>query len=200
MSNVGIMNTLSDPSISLSKFDVGERQLHQAVLLFFRGEDAVSVHTLSEAAFQVLYDIRGSFGASSILRDNERIRPDKKSEWLSILSRSRNFFKHANRDKHDVHEFRDSFNHFSLLDCVNLHVSIKKRWTPETFLYAVWFGLRYPDLLLEDDAMSTTLQALRSQGRAPDVNRLSSFYTGITELRSGTFVLGNVVTFAGLSE
>ena len=39
-----------DQPLLLSKFDVAERQLLQAIRLFFKEEDEVSIHTLSEAA------------------------------------------------------------------------------------------------------------------------------------------------------
>ena len=77
----------------LSKFDVAERQLNQAIHLFFENGDPVSVHTLSEAAAQVLYDIRHKFGAESKIRDSDIIKPEFKKEWLASLFSSRNFFK-----------------------------------------------------------------------------------------------------------
>ena len=119
----------------LTKFDVAERQLLQAIRLFFAGGDPVSVHTVSEAAAQVLYDIRGFLGIENRLRDSDLIRSEYRREWLATLGRSRNFFKHADRDPSDVHEFKDEFNHFSLLDGVGMYGPAKGSWTPETIVF-----------------------------------------------------------------
>jgi hypothetical protein len=67
----------------LSKFDVAERQLLQAIRMFFGEEDPVSIHTLAEAAAQVLNDIGEKYGARSFLRDSDIIREDKRKEWLA---------------------------------------------------------------------------------------------------------------------
>ncbi|MCI0917470.1 hypothetical protein JNA64_09870 [Pseudomonas stutzeri] len=58
----------------LTKFDAAERQLLQAIRLFFREEDAISIHTLPEAASQILYDIGKETGIKSMFRDSDRIR------------------------------------------------------------------------------------------------------------------------------
>ena len=42
--------------IVLTKFEVAERQLLQAINMFFREDDPVSIQTLAEAANQVLHD------------------------------------------------------------------------------------------------------------------------------------------------
>lgn len=104
--------------MKLTKFDVAERQLLQSIRLLFRDEDPVSIHTLSESALQVLRDIGSEFGTTSRLRDNDLIRPDKKKEWYRALAKSRNFFKHADKDKTSIHEFDTEANIFSILDDV----------------------------------------------------------------------------------
>ena len=142
-SNVSIMST-AEYVLKLSKFDVAERQLLLAIRLFFSSEDDVSIHTLSEAAGQILHDIGKDAGVSSIVRDSDRIRPERMKEWLAAIFKSRNFFKHADRDKGDVHEFKPEFNDMSLLDAVNMYSTLKRRWTPETLIFLVWFGLKYP--------------------------------------------------------
>ena len=111
---------MSGQSILLSKFDVAERQFNQAVALFFDRADPVSIHTLAEASFQVLYDIRAQFDGVSLVRDSEYVRTEKKKEWNGYMVASRNFFKHADRDPDAVQEFMDIFKHFSMIDAANL--------------------------------------------------------------------------------
>jgi hypothetical protein len=192
---------MSTSSLRLTKFDAAERQLNQAIRLFFSGGDEVSVHTLAEASAQVLYDTRTQHGGgSSLIRDSDWIRPEHRKEWLSYAHRSRNFFKHADRDGSDVHEFKDVFNHFSLLDSVNLYLSAKKSWTPETLLFFGWFVLTYPDLLHKDDhAMTSFLDQQISGDNPVDPANFRAIAECIDELRSGRRSLPNVTLELGLS-
>lgn len=186
--------------LKLTKFDVAERQLNQAISLFFSGGDPVSIHTLAEAAAQVLYDIRSRHGGTSLIRDSDYIREERRKEWLSYAFKSRNFFKHADRDGNDVHEFKDVFNHFSLLDAVNLFLTAKKSWTPETLLYFSWFSLSYPHLIKKDSDMSVLVEQWQSGVNQMDPNDLPTISACLVELRSGRLVMPGVSLELGLSQ
>jgi len=191
-----LMTNSPTEDLHLTKFEVAERQLTQAIRLFFLKQDPVSIHTLAEAASQVLYDIGGEHGVKSIMRDNASIRPEKLKEWLVALHKSRNFFKHADRDKLATHEFKEIFNDMSLLDAVNMYVTIKKRWSPESAMFFVWFGLNYPQLLAEG---SPHIEILNNIREGPMPNDKSYFFELIEELRSGGTVMPHVVTYLGLN-
>lgn len=187
--------------LKLSKFDVAERQLNQAVALFFREEDPVSIHTLAEAATQVLYDLRESFGGTSLLRNSDRIREEHKVEWNACLVRSRNFFKHADRDPNEVHDFREEFNHFSLIEAVNLYLSAKKRWTPESLLYFAWFMARYPNFVKPDPLLSSVRAGLVGISSGQNLSdRRFLFAKGLVELRSGSWTMAGITLELGLPE
>ena len=140
-----------------TKFDVAERQLLQAIKLFFNNEDPISIHTLSESAGQVLNDIGKEYDAISFIRTNDLIKPEKRTEWLNHIFKSRNFFKHANKDKNEVHEFKSEFNDFSLLDSVNMYCSIKKKWVPETIMFQMWFSANYPSVLIKESEFNQVI-------------------------------------------
>ncbi|GAA6130164.1 hypothetical protein [Halopseudomonas sabulinigri] len=182
----------------LTKFDAAERQLLQAIRLFFREEDAISIHTLSEAASQILYDIGKETGIKSMFRDSDRIREDKKKEFFSYLFKSRNFFKHADKDKDETHEFKDEFNEFSLIDSVNLHSALKKKWTPETLVFDVWFCLHRPNLLIPNTEYSNLISKIKSDRIFPSTNEKSQFYEVIEQLRSGKSTAQNLTLAFGL--
>lgn len=186
-----------ETSLKLSKFDVAERQLLLAIRLFFSSEDEVSIHTLSEAAGQILHDIGKDSGVSSIVRDCDRIRPERKTEWLAIIFKSRNFFKHADRDKDSVHEFKPLFNEMSLLDSVNMYCTLKKCWTPETIIFLVWFGLKHPNLIKEDGVIRAVLLKLSSGWDAPGPTDKAFFGKAIGALRSGALRVPNVTLELG---
>jgi len=179
-------------SLVLSKFDVAERQLNQAIRLFFEGGDPVSVHTLSEAAAQVLYDIRRILGTESKLRDAKLIREEYRKEWLAALAKSRNFFKHADRDPTDVHEFKEEFNHFSLLDGVAMYAAAKHYWTPETIVFFMWFGAMYPDLLKPDPKLDPIMNKARLDHQRDPTGHKAMCARAIQEMRAGRVAVPNV--------
>lgn len=190
---------LDDTPIVLTKFDVAERQLFQAIKMFFAEEDAVSIHTLSEAAGQVLHDIGKSKGVLSLARDYEGIRPERKKEWLAAVFASRNYFKHADKDADGLHEFKNAFNDFSLLDAINMHSTLKKGWAPESLIFTVWFGLQHPSIVKESSDLDDALNKIRSQrfGATPDNKAL--FGRLISALRSGEISAPNVTLASGVA-
>lgn len=182
----------------LTKFDVAERQLAQAIQLFFEGGDPISVHTLAEAATQVLHDIKGQFGAKSIFRDSERIRPEREREWLAALNKSRNFFKHADKDAADTHEFKEGFNHFSLMDAVNMYLTAKDAWTPEAIVFFQWFSITYPEVLIGDAPFAVLLADYRQIAPPDDASRRALAAEAIRTFRNGERVPKGVVLYWGL--
>jgi hypothetical protein len=184
--------------LRLTKFDVAERQLNQAIALFFGGGDPVSIHTLAEAAAQVLYDIRSQHGGTSLTRDSNLIREEKKKEWLSYVFRSRNFFKHADRDANATHEFKDTFNHFSLLDATNLYLTAKKAWTPESLLYFSWFALSYPHLIKKGDEMAHLVEQWQRGANAIDADDFPTIEACLLELRTGRLKIPGLSLELGL--
>ncbi len=195
------MNKQSDnrPYI-LTKFDVAERQLLQAIKMFFSKEDSVSIHTLSEAAGQVLYDIGKSNGVISLTRDCELIKPERKKEWLTAVFKSRNFFKHADNDAAATHEFRAVFNDFSLFDTVNMYTSIKKCWTPETLLFLIWFGHRYPELFNQESEFISALERIRHINKKATSTDKAFIANALTKIRSGKLVVPNITLEFGLQK
>lgn len=183
----------------LTKFEVAERQLNMAINLFFQEQDPVSIHTLAEAASQILYDISSDYGAKSIIRENKSIRPDRKKEWFTAIHSSRNFFKHAERDKYEIHEFKDEFNYMSILDAVNMYISIKTKWTPESLIFYSWFGIKYPHLMIKDTETYTLTNKIISGPQTPSPKNKKFFSDVIRRARGGN-ELTNVVLYSGLGK
>lgn len=181
-----------------SKFDVAERQLLQAIRMFFSDEDPVSIHTLAEAAAQVLNDIGDRYGAKSILRDSDMIREEKRKEWLGLIFKSRNFFKHADRDKDELHEFKNEFNDFSLLDAINMYATIKQKWVPETLVFQAWFSVAHPNLMKDGTDWSKMFEAARLDGHLPDPQNKQLLLKSINAMRQGIYVLDNLTLKYGL--
>lgn len=184
----------------LTKFDVAERQLLLAIKLFFDEEDGVSIHTLSESAGQVLYDIGQGQGVFSIVRDWDRIVPERKKEWLAAVFKSRNFFKHADKDPDATHEFKDEFNDMSLMDSVGMYSTLKKQWTPETIVFNTWFGLAHPGILKKGTPFEANLSTLASDPTLPGPSNKPFFGKLIRHLRSSNGAVPGICLTYGLSE
>ena len=184
--------------IVVTKFDVAERQLLQSIHMFFREDDIISTHTVIEAANQVFSDIGKDYGVKSILRDNDIILPAKRKFWLNELFRSRNFFKHADRDKDDKHEFKSMFNDFSLFDGVSMHRSIRKVSVPETLLFEAWFYLTYPDLLVDGSKIQLLIASMLEKQDFPKVENKEDWYGLLKSLRDGSESIKGVSLSYGL--
>lgn len=184
--------------LKLTKFEVAERQLLLAINLFMQESDPISIHTLVEAASQVLYDIGSKYGASSFLRDSDKIKEEYKQEWLYHLSKSKNYFKHADRDPDDIHEFNTVSNDFSLLDAINMYETIKKQWVPETIAFYIWFGVEYPQMLKAGTDFAAIFREGQANGTLPKEPDKRKMATLITMIRNGEIVLENVSIDLGL--
>lgn len=168
----------------LTKFDVAERQLHQAIRMFFTNEDPVSIHTLAGAAGQVFSDIGKADGVKSIMRDNARIRPERYKEWLQVINASRNFFKHADKDSSHTHTFREMLNHTFILDAALMHYTLKPGWTPETILFNIWFSKAHPKIMAQNESLTALRDQLLWNNRPLDHEDRSTFAEVIAVLRS----------------
>ena len=60
----------------LTKLDVAERELREAIWLLFHDRNAVAVHTLATSALAILEDIADQRGMET-LRNSHRIREGK---------------------------------------------------------------------------------------------------------------------------
>ena len=185
---------------SLTNFDVAERQLNQAIHLFFEGGDSVSIHTLAEAASQVIYDTRAKYGAESKMRDTDIIKPEFKRDWLASLAKSKNFFKHADRDPADVHEFKDEFNDFSLLDAVNMYLTAKREWTPETIVFVQWYAIRFPAMVKKNNEFASLMDGYRSSIQMDGESFKALCLKALRELRSSSRSVPGITLSFGAPE
>jgi hypothetical protein len=89
----------------IAKLDAAQRQLDASIRMLFKNEDMLAVHTVSRAAFRVLYDIIGETEAKKALTAHmEKVGHKRFNEET-------NFLKHANQDPGD--EIDDNFHVFT---------------------------------------------------------------------------------------
>jgi hypothetical protein len=73
-------------TLKLNKMEVAERQLKEAINLFFEQRDCVSIHTLATAAYQVLYDMRKKSHSYDDLKDTNIIKDEYRKQWNAYLT------------------------------------------------------------------------------------------------------------------
>ncbi len=151
--------------LGLNKRDVALRQVRTAIRLFILGEDLVSIHTLAAAAHQVLRDLLKPAGEGSILKDNDRIRPERRKEFAQKINEAENFAKHAERDRDAVLDFNPELTHHFLLDCILMYERLTGRKIKEGIIFAGWYMVRYPETLL-DPALKNLAEKVRTQAGA----------------------------------
>jgi hypothetical protein len=81
--------------MTISKLQAAERQLNCAIRLYFADDDLLAVHTLSRAAFRILFDIYPERSSDGFDRDLDKFIAEL--GWRKF-NRVTNFLKHADND------------------------------------------------------------------------------------------------------
>ena len=91
-------------TITISKLDAARRQLRTAMTLWFGEGDPVSIHTLANAAYEVIHVIskkRNKY-RHDLLFDSDLIKDEYRGEFNKLIKKPGNFFKHAKDDFDDT--------------------------------------------------------------------------------------------------
>lgn len=151
------------PKERVAKLVVAERQLNEAIRLFFERRDVIAVHTLASASAQVLSDLCVSKGVDSQLQRHADLFKSKEGykRFLKIYREPENFFKHAERDPEDTFEFDSEQTRVVLVDAVLMHQALTRGFSRETNVYFTWFCYMYPEVV-QGGPLEKTMSDLRS--------------------------------------
>jgi len=141
---------MEDKKERLSKVEAAERQLKEAIRLFFEKRDSVAIHTLVCSSHQVLYDLCKKRGILSLIKDSPYIKEEKRKEVHSMLNKPWNFFKHADKDGHDILDFYPDATVFDIYDCTYMYHQLQKDLFAEAQVFKLWFELKFPYMMDED--------------------------------------------------
>jgi hypothetical protein len=131
----------------VSKLEAAERQLRQAIMLFFMDGDMIAVHTLAAASLQVLADLGNKLGIHSILKNSQLVREDMRKFVSDRINAAQNFFKHADRDAQMILDFYPDATPFYIIDAVSISERLYGNSSPANEAFKAWFMLNYTDLL-----------------------------------------------------
>ncbi len=140
------------PSELVTKLEAAKRQLRVAIRLFFERRDLIAVHTLAAAAQDIVTQLGKARGLKGLYEHaNERIRSEKRKEFINKLRAAQNFFKHASKDADQKLEFCYEATKFHLFDAVLLCAAIKGLpLVPEFAAFLGWFMAKYPDVFIDE--------------------------------------------------
>jgi len=134
-----------DKKIRVSKLSAARRQLGCAIELWFAGKEEVSIHTLAAAAHQIIYDINKQKGAGEMLFDSIVLKDEYRSEFVTLLKRDMNFFKHADKDPEGLTEFAPITTiMFILFSIVGLQ-NIGEGQNDVEKVFGLWLAIHHPN-------------------------------------------------------
>ncbi|MBI5675463.1 MAG: hypothetical protein HZC48_06535 [Nitrospirae bacterium] len=135
--------------IHITKLNASLRQLETAVILWFNDADAISVHTLASAAYQILYDLNKHQNGPPLLPDlpaSNIIRPESRKEVKRAMREWANFMKHADKDPSAIASFNPNTNEFLLLYAIETYSTLTRDIRPILQCFRAWFAIIHPDL------------------------------------------------------
>jgi len=128
--------------MKISKLQAAERQLNCAIRMYFDEEDHLAVHTISRAAFRILYDIYPTLKDDGYSRNVEAII--RQMGWRKF-NRGTNFLKHAINDDQDLLELPEIETQLGLGISGMLLYKLTGEISPEMRAFDAWMKVTHPD-------------------------------------------------------
>jgi hypothetical protein len=143
--------------IRVAKMDAALRQLDTAIRLWFSDGDAVSIHTLVGAAYQIIHDFNKQKGGRDLLFDSGIIKEEFRAQAIKFLRKDFNFFKHADEDPNDVTEFVAMSSFMFMLISIQTLKELGVRITDVQHTFTCYLGIT--DFPYIDDGYRAKLAA-----------------------------------------
>jgi hypothetical protein len=131
----------------ITKLEAAERQLAQAIRMFFDRSDAISIHTLAAAAYQILIDICAKRGIVREVEDSTILSElGVKKEVINAMRDPQNFFKHAHSgNADDSIRFNQMLSVCLMFSACRYSHQISGRQLQESIVLQLWFYARFPE-------------------------------------------------------
>jgi hypothetical protein len=145
-------------TVRVSKLNAAQRQLKTAIALWFEDGDPVSVHTLAFAAYEIFHSVsehRDPYRRDLIF-DTFHIKDEYRREWLAVVKREANFFKHGDRDSEAIIDFDPDLAEFFMLYSMLARQLCGETPSEEESAFTWWIMFHRPHLLAEQARKSLT--------------------------------------------
>jgi hypothetical protein len=140
------------PILSIDRRRLVREEIETAIDLTFTDGSYIVVNLLAWAAQDVLKGIAKSQGVQLLNDQMENfIKPEKISEWYSLLKADYNFAKHADRDpERNLPAFNPEVSLMSLFTAVTDYETVFKAITIPMGLFRSWMIARRADIIASD--------------------------------------------------
>jgi hypothetical protein len=138
-------------TIRISKLDAARRQLRTAITLWFTDGDPVAVHALAIAAYEIFHTVSliRDPNRRDLLFDSDWIKDEYRRDWINLIKKNANFFKHADRDPNDVTEFDPSVSEWLMMYAVVARRLCGEGPNQEESDFMWWFHLNRTEYLTD---------------------------------------------------
>jgi hypothetical protein len=145
---IGQLNPPGPAHVVVSRRDVAQTEIVQAVRLYFEG-DFVSAHVLASAAAEILHGLRKhAHKATSLANLEAKLRefiPEEADEAMAFLKLPYNYLKHSDGDPDVKMHFRPAFVEVSVYHAIHDFEAVFADRAPEMIVFQTWFAGRHPD-------------------------------------------------------
>ena len=166
----------------ITKEEAARRQLDRAILMYLEDDDDICTHVVATAAATILTQYCKSKGLDHSQKQMlERVKPEFRSEFLSISRRAFNFFKHSNNDPDGtLPHFDEEINALTIFLAIRDYKKAFGQTTSAMMLFQFWFVNRWPELIENPVFLELTKEFF---GDAADLSYKELKRAGLAKLR-----------------
>jgi hypothetical protein len=135
--------------LKISKLDAARRQLRTAITLWFSDGDAVAIHALALASYEILHAVSKKRNPSrmKLVFDSDFIPEEFRRDVNITLKKSANFFKHADRDPEAIIEFNPAMSECFIIFAISALQLCGESNGDEENAFLLWIHIHKPRLL-----------------------------------------------------
>jgi len=134
----------------ITKIDAARRQLATAIDLWFNDKDAVSIHSLAYAAYDVIHTLSKKHGRrQTLILDSDLVKDEHRKVSRDAVRRTGNFFKHADHDPDATLEFQPDINEFFIFFAILGVELMGITLTNFERAFTVWTCLQRPEMMTQ---------------------------------------------------
>lgn len=149
--------------MAITKLEAAQRQLDCAIRLYIDGEDLLAVHTLSRAAFRVLFDIYPSHSSDGFTTNFGQFI--QAFGWKRF-NEAANFLKHADKDPTAQGEVEEGDTQMGVGFGIVLYRRLTGTSTPEMMAFDSWMKALNPEKFMIPPDPDPDIEELAQQGIA----------------------------------
>lgn len=140
-----------EASIRVSKLSAAHRQLKTAITLWGNEHDPIAAHTLAVAAYEVFHYVskKRDPNRRDLLFDTDWIKDEYRADWIALIKRSANFFKHADRDPEAILDFDPAMNEWYILYAISARQLCGETQSQEESDFMWWFSINRSQFLTD---------------------------------------------------